>query len=50
MSPTGHVIMDEHLKSIQKYADASQSLDDASALAFVNSHLARDVKKMNALR
>jgi len=44
-----NVIMDEHLKGIQKYADSYQTLDDAGALALINAHFDRDTK-MNALR
>ena len=44
-----NVIMDEHLNGIQKYVDAYETLDDATALAFMNAHLDRDTK-MNALR
>jgi len=44
-----NVIMDEQLKSIQKYAETYQTLDDAGALALVNALLDRDAK-MTALR
>ena len=44
-----NVIMDEHLKNIQKYVDSYQTMDDASALAFINGHFDRDTR-MNALR
>jgi len=44
-----NVIMDEQLKSIQKYADSYQTLDDAGALALVTALLDRDAK-MTALR
>jgi len=41
--------MDEQLKSIQKYAETYQTLDDAGALALINALLDRDAK-MTALR
>lgn len=44
-----NVIMDAQLKSIQKYAETYQSLDDAGALALINALLDRDAK-MTALR
>ena len=44
-----NVIMDEQLKSIQKYADTYQTLDDAGALALINALLDRDAK-MTTLR
>ena len=44
-----NVIMDEQLKSIQKYAETYETLDDAGALALVNALLDRDAK-MTALR
>jgi Spy/CpxP family protein refolding chaperone len=42
-------IIDEQMKSLQKYADSYQTLDDAGALALINAHFDRD-SKMNALR
>jgi len=44
-----NAIMDEHLKGLQRYMEASETLDDAGALAFIKAHLARDAR-MNALR
>jgi Spy/CpxP family protein refolding chaperone len=43
------VIMDEQMKSLQKYAEGFQTLDDAGALALINAHFDRD-SRMNALR
>jgi Spy/CpxP family protein refolding chaperone len=42
-------IMDEQLKGVQKYAEAYQTLDDATALSLLKTHLERDAK-MTALR
>jgi len=44
-----NVIMDDHLKGIQKFVDTYQTMDDTAALAFINAHFDRDAK-MNALR
>jgi Spy/CpxP family protein refolding chaperone len=44
-----NVIMDEHLKGIQKYAESYQNIDDASALALMKAHFDRDAR-MNVLR
>jgi len=44
-----NVIMDEQLKSIQKYIDSYETMDDANALALMNAHFDRDAR-MNALR
>jgi Spy/CpxP family protein refolding chaperone len=44
-----NAIIDEHLKSIKKYVDSYQNMDDAAALAFINAHFLRD-EKMDALR
>ena len=44
-----NAIMDEHLKGIKKYVDSYQNMDDAAALAFINTHFQRD-DKMDALR
>jgi Spy/CpxP family protein refolding chaperone len=44
-----NVIMDEQLKSIQKYAETYQTLDAAGAMALITGHLDRDAK-MTALR
>ncbi len=44
-----NVIMDEQLKSIQKYAETYATLDDAGAKALITAHLDRDAK-MTALR
>ncbi len=43
------VIMDAQLKSLQKYVESYETLDDKAALAFINAHLDRDAK-MTALR
>ena len=39
-----NVIMDAQMRGIQEYVDRSLNLDDASALALLNSHLERDAK------
>jgi len=44
-----NAIMDDQLKGVQKYADSSETLDDAGALALMRAHFDRDAK-MNALR
>lgn len=44
-----NAIFDEHLKSIKKYVDSYESLDDAAALGLINAHFLRD-EKMDALR
>src|SRR4051812_7747604 len=44
-----NVIMDEQLKSIQKYADTYQTLVNAGATALITAHMDRDAK-MTALR
>jgi Spy/CpxP family protein refolding chaperone len=44
-----NVIMDEHLRGIQRYIESFDQLDDAGALALIKSHLDRDAR-MNALR
>lgn len=46
-----NVIMDEQLKGIQKYVEtfASNSLDDAAAMALMQAHFDRDTR-MNDLR
>ena len=44
-----NAIMDDQLKGIQRFIEASEHLDDASALAFINAHLDRDAR-MVALR
>ena len=44
-----NAIMDEHLKGVQRYVEAFESLDDAGALALIKSHLDRD-ERMNAIR
>src|SRR5262249_49929206 len=43
------VIMDDQLKSVQKYVDNYQNMDDVDALALINAHMDRD-SKMNDLR
>src|SRR5204863_4978992 len=44
-----NVIMDEQLKGLQRYMETSETMDDAGALAFMNTHLSRDAK-MTSLR
>ena len=44
-----NTIMDDHLKGVQRYVEAFDSLDDAGALALIKAHLDRD-ERMNALR
>ena len=44
-----NAIMDAQLKSLQKYVESADTLDDKGALAFINAHLDRDAK-MTALR
>src|SRR5262249_14150056 len=44
-----NVIIDDQLKTIQKYVDSYDKLDDAGAMALMNAHLDRDAK-MLALR
>ena len=44
-----NVIMDEQLKSIQRYTETYQTLDSAGAMALITAHLDRDAK-MTALR
>jgi Spy/CpxP family protein refolding chaperone len=44
-----NTIMDAQLKSIHKYVEGYNTLDDAGALAMFNAHLDRDAK-MTALR
>jgi Spy/CpxP family protein refolding chaperone len=44
-----NAIMDAQLKSIHKYVEGYNTLDDAGALAMINAHLERDTK-MTALR
>ena len=42
-------IMEGHLKGIQRYVEAFDTLDDAGALALIKAHLDRD-EMMNAMR
>jgi len=44
-----NTIMDDHLKGVQRYIEAFDTLDDAGALALIKAHLDRD-ERMNALR
>jgi Spy/CpxP family protein refolding chaperone len=44
-----NVIMDNHLKGMQRYVESVDTLDDASALALIKTHLDRDTQ-MNSLR
>ena len=44
-----NVIMDEQLKGVQKYAEAYETLDDATALNLMNAHIQRDAQ-MSTLR
>jgi len=43
------VIMDAQLAAVKRYADNYATIDDATALATINSHLSRDLQ-INALR
>jgi hypothetical protein len=43
------VIMEDHLKGVQRYIEAIDTLDDAGALALIKAHLDRD-ERMNAMR
>lgn len=42
-------INEDHLKGVQLYIEASDTLDDAGALALIKAHLNRD-ERMNVLR
>ena len=44
-----NVIMDEHLRGVQRFIESFDTLDDTGALALIEDHLDRDAK-MNALR
>jgi Spy/CpxP family protein refolding chaperone len=44
-----NVIMDDHLKDLQRYIESFDTLDDAGALALIRAHLDRDAK-MASLR
>ena len=44
-----NAIMDDHLKGVQRFIEASDTLDDAGALALIKTHLDRD-DRMNVLR
>ena len=44
-----NTIMDDHLKGVQRYIEAFDTLDDAGALGLIKAHLDRD-ERMNALR
>ena len=44
-----NVIMDDHLRGVQRYIESFDTLDDAGALALITAHLDRDTK-MNSLR
>ena len=44
-----NLIMDDHLKGVQRFIEASDTLDDAGALALIKAHLDRD-ERMNVLR
>ena len=44
-----NAVIDEQLKNIQTYVDNYENLDDAEALALINTHLDQDAK-MNALQ
>ena len=44
-----NAIMDEHLKSLQRYIESVDTLDDASALALIQAHLDREAT-MTSLR
>ena len=42
-------IMEDHLKGVQRFVEAFDTLDDAGALALIKAHLDRD-ERMDALR
>jgi Spy/CpxP family protein refolding chaperone len=42
-------INEDHLKGVQRYVEAFDTLDDAGALALIKAHLDRD-ERMNTLR
>ena len=44
-----NAIIDEHLQGVKKYVASYETLDDAAALGFINTHFERDAK-MDALR
>ena len=44
-----NMIIDEQLRGIQRFVENYEKLDDAAALALINTHFDRD-DKMNALR
>jgi len=44
-----NTIMDDQAKGVQRYIEASDTLDDAGALALIKAHLDRD-ERMNVLR
>ena len=44
-----NAILDEHLKGVQRYVEAFDTLDDAGALGLIKAHLDRD-ERMDALR
>ena len=44
-----NVIMDDQLKTVQRFIESFESMDDAAALALINAHLDRDVR-MTELR
>jgi Spy/CpxP family protein refolding chaperone len=44
-----NVIMDDHLKGVQRFIENFESLDDAGALALIKAHLDRDAQ-MTSLR
>jgi len=39
-----NVIMDDHLKGIQRYIESFETLDDAGAIALIKAHLDRDAR------
>jgi Spy/CpxP family protein refolding chaperone len=44
-----NVIMDDQLKTIQRFIESFETMDDAAALALINAHFDRDAR-MTALR
>ena len=44
-----NVIMDDHLKGLQRFIESFDTLDDAGALALAKTHFERDAR-MNSLR
>lgn len=45
-----NVVMDEHLRDVQRYIESFDTLDDAGALALVKAHLDREAKMVSLRR